>query len=102
MSRKPTHHRVIPIGALEIPVHRCSSCGAEILWATTENKKPMCLDVEPAKEGTWTTRLRAKEGGGVRILCFYRKPGEPVNPGEKRRVSHWSTCPNADRHRSEK
>ena len=102
MFRPHSHHRVIPIGALEIPVHRCSSCGAEILWATTPAGKSMCLDVEPSPEGTWTTRLRAKEGGGVRILCVYRKAGEPVNPGEKRRTSHWSTCPNADKHRSEK
>ena len=101
MSRKPTHHRSIPIGTLEIPVHRCSSCGAEILWATTEKSKAMCLDVEPSEAGTWITRLRAKEGGGVRILCFYKAMGEPVNPGEKRRTSHWSTCPNAKQHRNQ-
>ena len=100
MSKNPTHHRVIPIGNLEIPVHRCSSCQAEILWATTPNDKAMCLDVEPNPDGTWITKLRAKEGGGVRILCSYKKVGEPTAPGEKRRTSHWSTCPNADKHRS--
>lgn len=102
MSRNPTHHRTIPIGNLEIPVHRCSSCQAEILWATTPKGKAMCLDVEPSEAGTSITRLRVGDGNKVRILCFYKAPGEPVSPGEKRRTSHWSTCPNAAQHRGNK
>ena len=100
MSRTPTPHRVIHIGSLEVRIHRCASCKAEIVWATTPKGKAMCLDLEPSESGTWITRLQAKEGGGMRILCFYRKAGEPLNPGEKRRTAHWSTCPNAEKHRA--
>jgi hypothetical protein len=40
--------------------------------------------------------------GGVKVGCFFKKAGEGLTRGEKRRTSHFSTCPNADRHRSEK
>lgn len=99
MSRAPTHHRTIKVGEAEVPIHRCNSCGAEILWATTPKDKSMPLDVTPSDAGTWITKLRAESGKRARILCFFRKLDALLSPGEKRRTAHWSTCPNADKHR---
>lgn len=97
---KSTRIREIQAGPYVIPVHACSSCGAEILWATTTREKAHPVDLEPNEAGTWALKLRPGEGGGVKVLCFYRPIGGPLEPGEKRRTSHWATCPNADKHRS--
>lgn len=94
-----TRIREIQVGAAVVPVHACSSCKAEILWATTTREKALCLDLEPNKAGTYAVKLRRTEGGGVKVLCFYRPIGKPVDAGEKRRTSHWATCPNAESHR---
>ena len=62
---------------------KCSSCGAEIIWAKTPAGKNMPLDAKPE------TRWIAEGGGGQESTC------RPVQV----RVSHFSTCPNADQHR---
>ena len=100
MPKNPTHHRTIKVGEAEVPIHRCASCQAEIIWARTNAGKSMPLDLEPNESGTMILVLRHAEGGGVIVGCFYKKAGEPVKPGEKRRTSHFSTCPNAQQHRS--
>lgn len=97
---KSTRIREIQVGAAVVPVHVCSSCGAEIIWATTTRERALCLDLEPNEAGTFAVKLRPAEGGAVKVLCFYRPIGGPLEAGEKRRTSHWATCPNADKHRS--
>lgn len=91
--------REIQVGAAVVPVHACKSCEKEILWATTTREKALCLDLEPNDAGVWIVRLQCAEGGGVRVRCFRRAQGQPLEPGEKRRTSHWATCPNAEQHR---
>ena len=97
--KQPTRIREIQVGAAVVPVHACSSCKAEILWATTTRDKALCLDLEPNEAGTFAVKLRPAEGGAVKVLCLYRPIGGPLEAGEKRRTSHWATCPNAEQHR---
>lgn len=61
-------------------VDRCRSCGAEIVWATTENGKAAPFDL--------------KITGGQYII-----DAAGVAHHVRTRVSHWATCPKADQHR---
>jgi hypothetical protein len=65
----------------------CKSCGAEIIWATSVNDKPIPLDAKPEK------RL---------ILVFHRNV-ERGDYNEARMVdtyvSHFASCPDAAQHR---
>jgi hypothetical protein len=73
---------------------RCRSCGASITWAKTVNGKNMPLDELPDPDGTW---LVDQDG-----VCHYLKgveAAEAAASGESLHVCHWSTCPDADRHR---
>lgn len=67
---------------------RCKSCDAEILWSRTINNKAIPLDVEKVYGGNI---ILEAEGALARVV----KPNISV----KRYVSHFSTCPNAKRHR---
>jgi len=62
---------------------RCNSCGAEIIWAKTPGNKDMPLDAKSE------TRWLVEGGAGTPVTC------KPIQV----RVSHFSTCPNADQHR---
>ncbi len=64
---------------------RCRSCGAEVIWATTANDKPMPLDATPDPKGLFVV-----EGGVAR-----RATAEDGY----RYTSHFATCPQADQHR---
>lgn len=59
---------------------RCKSCGAEIVWGTTEAGKNMPFDVECEKG------LYVIDHSGVAHAVPVRK-------------SHFATCPHADQHR---
>lgn len=72
----------------------CRSCGAEIIWARTENGKRMPLDAEATHIGD-SSELR-----GLQSVTFvdgeYRcSPARPMLVY----VSHFATCPNAGSHR---
>lgn len=62
----------------------CNSCGADIIWAVTRNGKGMPLDSKAEM------RLVLQESEVDRPLAVMRRTY----------VSHFSTCPNAERHRS--
>ena len=70
----------------------CRSCGASIFWARTEKGKLIPLDERARDDGTIIVRfddeLRAIVG--VPADAF---PGEPLY------VSHFATCPQAERWR---
>jgi len=65
----------------------CKGCGAEILWAKSENGKNMPFNAAPLK--VWT--LDTSDGHGNRLA---------------KRVSsylpHWATCPGAASFRKKK
>ena len=63
---------------------QCKSCNAHILWVETENGKRMPLDLEPERRFV----IEAEAGADpmkARLRNTY--------------VSHFATCPNADRWR---
>jgi len=64
-------------------IAKCSSCGAAIFWAVTQNKKMMPLDVEGV------TKAIAEIDEDGRIRCDVRTAFTP----------HFATCPNAAKHR---
>ena len=76
---------------------KCSSCGAEILWAVTDKGKRHPLDREPAENGNivlepTTTVIRMHVVGSRSLL------DDPTDT-RKRYNSHFRTCPQADEHR---
>jgi hypothetical protein len=60
----------------------CTKCPARVTWALTANGKRMPLDAEPVPGGN----LEIKDG-----VIRYVKP----EPGVRRYVSHFVTCPAA-------
>lgn len=67
---------------------RCRSCGKEINWSRTMKDKPIPIDPEPVLGGNV---ILEANGALARVV----KP----DPGVRRFVSHFSTCPNAAHHR---
>lgn len=69
----------------------CRSCGAPIEWAKwADSGKAVPLDVEPAVNGNL-----AMVAGKVHRFTY-----EDFKLGRERRVSHFATCPDADKWRS--
>lgn len=60
----------------------CSTCGGEIVWATSERGRPLPLDAKPEK------RILVEETGKARIARVVDAY-----------TSHFATCPQADQHR---
>jgi len=71
-------------------IRSCRSCGAEIVWVETENKKRMPIDAEPTDAGKFVL----EDEGTDTPRALYR----PGANGE-RFTSHFATCPNAAEHR---
>ncbi len=79
---------------------KCRSCGAEIIWVKLKSGKS-----HPCNPGYW----RYKEDGGndrlitsdgrvvAGTIIIHPEPKEMGLP--KGMVSHFATCPNADKHR---
>jgi len=73
----------------------CKSCGALIVWATSDTGKAMPVDVEPSEGGTIV--LHGTDPNPIfRVL----RKGEKYAGMLYR--SHFSTCPNAARHRRQR
>jgi len=64
-----------------IDMSKCISCGAEIIWATTKRGKKMPLNKKTEKRIILNNNL-------IEIVDTY--------------VSHFTTCPMANKHRSKK
>ena len=97
-------------------VTSCQSCGAEIIFAWTRNRRPMPLNapgaaVPVALEPDENDRLPSA-GGDIdpRNVAAYRDPagrwwarvlkrGEEPLGYERRFMPHFATCPSADAHR---
>jgi len=73
----------------------CRSCHAPIVWTVTANGKRMPVDADPliASRGF---RLDEEDPAQDDIVAtFTASPGV----GERLYISHFSTCPDAARHR---
>lgn len=74
---------------------RCRSCGRPVRWATMPTGKLNPLDADPDPTGNIAAHLDARGDLHARVL----KAGEEPEPHERRGVSHFSSCPQADQHR---
>ena len=73
----------------DIPITRCRSCGAAIIWATTTaTGKPSPYNAEPDPTGGWV--IMDAPGGPVAVHAG------PTAVGHDRRTSHFATCRDAD------
>lgn len=70
-------------------IKECSSCGAKIIWVTTNKGKRMPLDADPSEKGTW--------GIGADGVAYYQEPSG-LFP-DMLHVTHWATCLNSKQHR---
>ncbi len=73
----------------------CRSCGAEVTWVVTAAGKDMPVDVLPVADGNI---LLLASG----VAVYRAKTDQSTLPGfddAPRYVSHFSTCPQADKWR---
>lgn len=78
----------------------CRSCKALIVWCLTEKGKRMPCDVSPKTDGTFFLFKRDDH-----ILAVHHQAASAHlarQRGDKKYSSHFSTCPNAAQHRSER
>ena len=75
---------------------RCRSCQAPIVWAVTANEKRMPVDAEPVPDGNLILTSDDPPRVIMHVLGQASLFDEPDPP---RYVSHFATCPHADRHR---
>lgn len=73
---------------------RCKSCSANVQWVKTENGKSMPIDEKPSPDGNI---IRLDSG-----LYHVLKKDEMRQPNKTLYISHFATCPAADKHRKEK
>lgn len=85
----------------------CSSCRRPILWCVTEGGKRMPIDPEPHADGNVvktgaTDLVYGKPVPVVRVLDDATMTLFDTVPAgvEPRFVSHFATCPDADKHRT--
>jgi hypothetical protein len=80
-------------------VSTCRSCGARIRWAVTTAGKRIPVDEQPVDSGN--VLLHEAPGGQDPTATVVGKRVQPGLFGDDgpRYVSHFATCPNADRHR---
>lgn len=72
----------------------CRSCGAPVRWVETSKGKKMPIDINPNPNGNVIL---------IDGVAHYVKddPFEKPEETAKRYVSHFATCPNAQKHRKE-
>lgn len=63
------------------------TCGAEIVWTTTERGRAMPVDLDPTNGGDVEVYL---EGGEL-----HSRVVRGATPGDYLRTSHFATCPGA-------
>ena len=71
---------------------KCRSCGAEIIWATSDRRRPMPVDPVPVITGNLVLE-ETKTGPNSTAY----DPDKHM--GRQRYVSHFSSCPDAKSHR---
>lgn len=77
----------------------CRSCGAPILWVKTNLGNKTCLNAEPVEGGNVVIETVDKEDVARTLKRDLLNQENPAGP---RYVSHFSTCPDAKKHRKRK
>lgn len=75
---------------------QCRSCGAEVWWGETADGKKMPIDSSGFGGNIVVLDIEA-DTPLIRVM----KKSEPLPPGARRYKSHFASCPNAKRHRSQ-
>lgn len=78
------------------PASYCKSCGAAILWLTTENGKQMPVDFKPEKR---VVRYKRKLETQAEGELFPTESEVVVGKVVDTFMPHHATCPHADKHR---
>lgn len=78
----------------------CRSCGAPIVWGiNVGTRKPMPVDAEPSSRGN-VSRYDAADGPRLVVLNA-TKASAMRAAGQSLYLSHFATCPHADRWRKD-
>ena len=80
---------------------KCRSCGAPLLWALTKKGRRIPLDRNPVPDGNIEIE-EADEGPPMSRVVSGQGELSPGLFPATRYKSHFSTCPNAKRHRRRK
>jgi hypothetical protein len=75
---------------------KCKSCGALIIWATTQSGKLMPLNAEPDPKGNLAISRWAT------VVAVHQRTDLTETQGMPTHTSHFATCPNAAGHRKVK
>lgn len=81
---------------------QCNGCGADVKWITTENDKPMLVDLPPIHDPRRSGNEKEIPDGTVMINDAgqtVRKSSSTNNWDCAWYTSHWATCPNASQFR---
>lgn len=81
-------------------VEKCRSCDAPIVWTETERGKSMPVDATPVKTGNIVLHHQSDPRQAPIAIVLAKNQTCPSWAVE-RYVSHFATCPNADRHRGQ-
>lgn len=80
-------------------IGRCRSCRAPILWSKTEGGKRMPLDPEPVDGGNVALGVPNRYDAEGNVIATVLGPLEIEAADEPLYVTHFATCPDADRWR---
>lgn len=80
---------------------RCKGCGADIIWIQTHGGKSIPCDPQPVTYWEKAKALgKVVTPNGEVLSCVFE--GDPDKATGLGYISHWSTCPCAERFRKEK
>jgi hypothetical protein len=77
----------------------CRSCKAPIVWTRTAKGKSMPCDLQPSDAGTFYLFRRPDVIEAVYSASTDPRVEKAKARGDKRYVSHFSSCPQAAQHR---
>lgn len=78
----------------------CASCGASIFWAVSANNSRMPINAEPDPEGN--VLVSVSRSNPENKKCVVLKRDQARLEGRRYFTSHFSSCPNAKKHRTKK
>lgn len=78
----------------------CRSCGAPVVWAVTVDGRRMPVDRDPVDGGNVLLAPSVEPGGSPTATVVGKRVQETLfGDNGPRYVSHFATCPDANRHR---
>ncbi|MPZ66198.1 MAG: hypothetical protein GEU83_12015 [Pseudonocardiaceae bacterium] len=82
-------------------VGACTSCGAQIVWATT-GREAIPINPQPSVDGNTVLTVQYELGGGQQLVATVLTSDRVVTArarGMTLHTTHFSDCPYADQHR---